>query len=339
VSASTIHRPATALAAALALALGLSACSPSVEESAPAAPAAPTAAAPPAEAVDEAAQAAEAAQATASVLAGLSEAELREKGNTALREQRLYAPAGDNAMEYYLALRQKSSKPDVSAESALIDLMPYALIASEQAINEADFAEAERLLELMARTDPEAPSLTRIREAIAGGRTAAADRVRLEAERAERERLAAEQRAREAAAAAAAATTPAPAAAEPTPAEPAPAEPTPAPAEPAPTPAPVAAAPAPAAAAPAPAPVRTGPPRAISTPQPPYPREAARSRTSGSVTVQFTIGADGRVSNVEVLRARPRGLFERTVTQTVSTWRYEATGETTTLTRTFDFQL
>lgn len=333
-SAPTIRTPSAALATALALALGLSACSPASEEPAP--PAAAPATAPAQDAVDQAAQAAEAAQATASALAGLSEAELREKGNTALREQRLYAPAGDNAMEYYLALRQKSAKPDVSAESALIDLMPYALIASEQAINESDFAEAERLLELMGRTDPEAPSLNRIRDAIAAGRTAAADRERLDAERAERERLAAEQRARdEAAAAATAAVTPAPA---PAPAEPAPA---PAPATPPPaqpTPAPVATAPVtPPPAAPAP---RTGgAPRPISTPQPPYPREAARTRASGTVTVQYTIGADGRVTNVEVLRARPRGVFDRTVTQTVETWRFEATGETTTQTRTFDFQL
>jgi protein TonB len=336
VSAPTIRKPSAALAAALAIALGLSACSPATEDPAPAAAPAATAAAP--AAVDEAAQAAEVAQATASALANLTEAELREKGNTALREQRLYAPASDNAMEYYLALRQKSAKPDVSAESALIDLMPYALIASEQAINESDFAEAERLLELMARTDPEAPSLNRIRDAIASGRTAAADRVRLDAERAERERLAAEQRARdEAAAAATAAATPAPAAVEPTPA---PVEPAPAPAEP--TPAPVAAAPVtpPPAAAPAPAPARTGgAPRAISTPQPAYPREAARTRASGSVTVQYTIGPDGRVTNVQVLRARPRGIFERSVTQTVSSWRFEATGETSTQERTFDFRM
>lgn len=292
---------------------------------------APTAtpAAAPAESVD---QAAEAAQATASALANLTDAELREKGNTALRDQRLYAPAGDNAMEYYLALRQKSAKPDVSAESALIDLMPYALIASEQAINESDFTEAERLLELMGRTDPEAPSLNRIRDAIASGRTAAADRERQDAERAARERVAAEQRAREEANAAATAA-----------AAPAPAEPTPAPAEP--TPAPVRPAPAPVAAAPAPAPapaapVRTGgAPRPISTPQPPYPREAARTRASGTVTVQYTIGADGRVTNVQIVRARPRGLFDRTVTQTVSSWRFEATGETTTQTRTFDFRM
>lgn len=331
-SAPSIRKPSAALATALALALGLSACSPASEEAAPATPAATPAAAP-AETVDQAAEAAEAALATANALASLSEAELRDKGNTALREQRLYAPAGDNAMEYYLALRQKSAKPDVSAESALIDLMPYALIASEQAINESDFVEAERLLELMGRTDPEAPSLNRIRDAIASGRTAAADRERQDTERAERERLAAEQRAREeAAAAATAAVTPAPATTEPAPA---PAEPEPAPAQPA--PAPVAA--APVTPPPAAAPRTGGAPRAISTPQPPYPREAARTRASGSVTVQYTIGADGRVTNVEVLRARPRGLFERTVTQTVETWRFEATGETTTQTRTFDFQL
>ncbi|MCZ8114587.1 TonB family protein [Silanimonas sp.] len=332
-SAPSIRKPSAALATALALALGLSACSPASEEPAPAAPAATPAAAP-AESVDQAAQAAEAAQATASALANLTDAELREKGNTALREQRLYAPAGDNAMEYYLALRQKSAKPDVSAESALIDLMPYALIASEQAINESDFTEAERLLELMGRTDPEAPSLNRIRDAIAGGRTAAADRERQDAERAERQRVAAEQRAREeASAAATAAAAPAPAPAEPTPA---PAQPAPAPAQPA--PAPVAAAPAPAPAAPAP--VRSGgPPRAISTPQPAYPREAMRTRASGSVTVTFTVGGDGRVSNIQVIRSRPRGVFDRAVEQTVSTWRYEATGESATLTRTFDFRL
>jgi protein TonB len=335
VSVSPIRPPQAALAAALALAFGLAACSKGEEQAAPAPAAAPAA---PAPAVDEAAQAASAAQATADALAALSEAELRERGNTALREQRLYAPAGDNAMEYYLALRKKSAKPDVSAESALIDLMPYALIASEQAINSGNFAEAERLLELMRRTDPEAPSLGRIREAIDSGRTAQAERARLEAERAERERLAAEQRAREAAAAPA---TPAP---PPEPAAPAPATPPPAPAvaqpaSPPPAPAPVASAPAtppPAAAAPRPTAASLRP---ISTPQPPYPREAARSRASGSVTVQFTVAADGSVTNIEVLRARPRGLFERSVEETVATWRFEAPGEPVTLTRTFDFRM
>ena len=51
-----------------------------------------------------------------------------------MREQRIYTPAGDNAMEYYIALRKKTEKPDPSAESALMDLQPYAVIAAEQAI-------------------------------------------------------------------------------------------------------------------------------------------------------------------------------------------------------------
>jgi protein TonB len=89
----------------------------------------------------------------------------------------------------------------------------------------------------------------------------------------------------------------------------------------------------------APAPVRTGPPRAISTPQPPYPREAARTRASGTVVVQFTIGADGRVTEVNVIRARPRGLFEDAVVDTVRTWRFEPPGEPVTMTRTFDFRM
>ena len=330
-SAPLLRTPSSRLAAALVVALGLAACSPTAEEPAPAAaaPAAPPSAEP---AVD----AAQAVQATADALAVLSVDELRDKASTALRDQRLYSPAGDNAMEYYLALRGKSAAPDASAESALIDLMPYALIAAEQAINDADFAEAERLLELMGRTDPEAPSLGRIRDAIASGRTAAADRERLQAERAERERLAAEERARTEAAAAAAPAPAAPAPAEPAPVAATPVEPTPAPAEPAPSPAPVAAGPA---TPPPAAPARTGAPVPISTPQPPYPREAARSRASGSVTVQFTIGADGRVTDVQVMRARPRGLFEDTVESTVATWRFEPPGEPVTQTRTFDFRM
>lgn len=326
--APSLRTPVAALAVSIALALSLSACSPASEEPAP----------PPTAAPDTQAAAAAAAEANADALAVLSAEELRERGNAALREQRLYSPAGDNAMEYYLALRQKSATPDVMAESALMDLMPYALIAAEQAINDDNFDEAEQLLELMARTDPEAPSLSRIRDAIASGRAAAADRERLSAERAERvaaERAAAAQLATQQASQAATASPPAAGEAI---AAPAPVT------TPTPTPPPAASEPEPVAAAPAPAPaaapaVRSGPPRAISTPQPPYPREAARNRTAGSVTVSFTIGADGRVGNVQVLRARPRGMFEDSVRDTVSTWRFEAPGEPVTMTRTFDFRM
>ena len=52
---------------------------------------------------------------------GVERFDFYDKARTAYAESRLYAPAGDNAMEYYLALRDKADKPDVSAESALID--------------------------------------------------------------------------------------------------------------------------------------------------------------------------------------------------------------------------
>ena len=120
----------------------------------------------------------QAAQQQAAALAALSADELKARGRQALREQRIYTPAGNNAMEYYIALRKKSAKPDASAESALMDLQPYAVIAAEQAIGREDFLEAERLRLLIAAADPQAPSLGRIADAIAKGKAAAAQLAR-----------------------------------------------------------------------------------------------------------------------------------------------------------------
>ena len=319
---------------ALALGLTLLACSKD-EPAAPApADAAPAQAAGPSAEEVAAQQAAEAAKAA---LAGLSVDELRKRGSQALREQRLYAPAGDSAMEYYLALREKSEKPDASAESALIDLMPYAIIAAEQAIGREDFAEAERLRSLIAKTDGSAPALPRITDAIAKGQAGAADRVAQEAAREEqrlRDAEAAAQRAAAEAAAAAAAPPPAPVAATP-----APATPTPAPAPAQPTPAPVVAAPVspPPAAAPPPV-VRRTSPVGVRTPQPTYPREAARSGVTGEVTVEISIAANGTVTDVRVIRAQPRGQFDRAVLNTVRGWQFEPMEAPATLTRTFTFR-
>ena len=155
-------------ALATALGLGLAACSK--PEPTPASPSAAVAAA----SATQAAQAAVAQQAAqqAAALAALSTDELKARGRQALREQRIYSPAGNNAMEYYIALRKKSAKPDASAESALMDLQPYAVIAAEQALAKEDFNEAERLRTLIAAADPQEPSLARIGDAITKGRAA-----------------------------------------------------------------------------------------------------------------------------------------------------------------------
>lgn len=321
---------------ALALGLGLAACSKDESAPAPAAADKPAAAQPAGPSAEEVA-AQEAQQAAEAALAALSIDELRSRGSQALREQRLYSPAGDNAMEYYLALRQKSDKPDASAESALIDLMPYAIIAAEQAIGREDFVEAERLRSLIERTDAQTPALPRIKDSIAKGREGVAERAQQEAEReAQRQRdaeLAAQRAAQEAAAAAAAAAQPQPAQPAATqPATPAPSQPAqPAPAQPA-TPAPA------QPATPPPAPARSSTPVAVRAPQPSYPRAAYRSGVSGEVTVEIEIAANGSVTDVRIVRSQPRGTFDREVLSTVRQWQFEPMDGPATLTRTFTFR-
>ena len=83
-----------ALAAAIVAALGITGCSKK------AAPAAPTASTP----------ASGSSTAAAPAAAVDTDADLLTKAKTAENDKRLYAPAGDNAIEYYLALRQRNPK-------------------------------------------------------------------------------------------------------------------------------------------------------------------------------------------------------------------------------------
>ena len=278
----------------------------------------------------------------------MSADQLRDSAGQALRQQRLYAPAGDNAMEYYLALRDKQPD-DPAVSSALTDLLPYALIATEQSISREDFDEAQRLYALMAKTDARAPALPRLKQAIADGQAAAAKKaqeqqlaaaetVKRQAEL-EKQRIADQQKAQKDAAekfaaqqeadrqAASAREAAAPSAA------PAPPRAT--------TPATTQAAPAPAPSAAAPAaPVRTvsNELRPISTPAPQYPREAARRGRSGSVEVEFTVGTDGSVTSSRVVNASPPRIFDREALQAINRWRFEPIGMPVTSRRTFNFQ-
>src|SRR5690606_22681760 len=117
----------------LLLAAALGACSKQEETAAGA-----SAGAPSAQAGAEAAPAPAPAPAVAAKVQGMGAEELRELATRALRENRMYAPAGDNAMEYYLALRDKLPD-DATVASALTDLMPYTVIAAEQAVNREQF--------------------------------------------------------------------------------------------------------------------------------------------------------------------------------------------------------
>ncbi|MBE2291232.1 MAG: energy transducer TonB [Xanthomonadales bacterium] len=325
--------PGSRLCACLLLAVALGACSRQEQPAATPAPAAATGDAP---ATTTPAAASPQAPAVAATVQAMSADQLREAASKALRENRMYAPASDNAMEYYLALRDKLPD-DAAVSSALTDLMPYTVIAAEQAVVREQFDEAQRLVALIEKADGTAPALPRIRQSIVATQQAAAKRTEAEATRAQVEaetrlqqqqqqqaaqqqaeaeaarRLAEQQEAarqaeiqreaereaaaaRQAAAAATTATSPPP------------------------------------AAAPAQRSLR-----AISTPSPRYPPEALRSGTSGEVLVEFTVGTDGSVTDARVLRANPARTFDREALNAVRRWRFEPVDAPVTTRRTLAF--
>ncbi|GAB3066388.1 energy transducer TonB [Stenotrophomonas tumulicola] len=326
------------LLAPMVLLLGLAACSGKEDAAAPAGgdakPASPAAVTAPAAA----------APAVSSTVQAMGSEQLRESASRALGENRMYAPAGDNAIEYYLALRDKTPD-DASVKSALTDLLPYTLIAAEQNLAREDFEEGQRLIALIEKVDPAAPALPRLKQGITRGVEVAArrtteetDRVKKEAEAktrqlAEQQRLA-EQRAREAEAAqqiaaqqAAAQPAPAQANAEQE------AERQAAARREAEQRQQQAAAQQAAAARQAAAPSL----RPISTPAPRYPTEALRSNTSGEVLVELTVGTDGSVTNARVLRATPARTFDREALNAVKRWRFEPVSAPVTTRRTLAF--
>ena len=327
-SFSTISKKSRWLS--LPLVVALAACSKGEQagtEAAAVPAAAPVAAAP--------------ATAVSAQVQAMSADQLRAAATKALGENRIYAPGGDNAMEYYLALRDKLPN-DASVTSALTDLMPYTLIATEQSIGREDFVEAQRLSALIEKADPKAPALPRLKQTIAGAQQAVAARVETEktkavtdaeakvleekrlAQQAEQQRVAAEalaaQQQQDAARNAEAART---AAAQREAEERAARE----------------TAARTAAAAPPPAAARAAAPtlRVVSAPSPRYPPEALRAGTSGEVLVEITVAPDGSVTNARVVRATPARVFDREALNAVRRWKFEPIDAATTTRRTLAF--
>jgi protein TonB len=286
----------------------------------------------------------------------MSADQLRSEASKAYAENRLYAPAGNNAMEYYLALRDKVPA-DAGASSALTDLMPMTVIATEQGIAREDFVEAKRLAALIEKADAKHPALARLKTSIASSETAATQRLEaqkltadeeakrqedLAKKRDEDQRKLQEQQRQQTAAA---------------PAQPSAAEQAAAAAEAQRQQAAaaeaerkrVAAAAAEqksqqAAATPAPAqPARASNElRVVSQASPRYPPDAQRAGVSGSVQVEFTVGTDGSVSEAHVVSSDgPRRYsrdFEREALAAVKRWRFQPVAQATTSRRTVSFQ-
>ncbi|WP_297100119.1 energy transducer TonB [Thermomonas sp.] len=288
----------------------------------------------------------------------MSPEQLRDEASKAYGENRLYAPAGNNAMEYYLALRDKQPA-DAGASSALTDLLPMTVIATEQGIAREDFADAKRLAALIEKADAKHPALSRLKAAIASSETAAAARVesqKLTAEeeakrqeelakkREEDQRKLQEQQKQQAAAQAPAAATPAAQTAAAAEAErqreaAAEAERQRAAAAAAEQQRQQAAAQQPAAQ---PARAASSELRPISNPGPRYPQAAQRAGAGGSVQVEFTVNTDGSVGGVRAVSSDgPRQFqreFEREALAAVKRWRFQPVSEATTTRRTIAFQ-
>ena len=269
----------------------------------------------------------------------LSVDQLLAEARTAMNDQRLVAPAGNNAFEFYMKVLQKQPGNAVAAD-ALRETFSYGAAATEQTINARDFNEAQREIDLLAKADPANYTLTILRSKLDAQRKTL-DREQQQAQDAQKAQLAQQNAAATAKAQAeqqAAATAEAQRvqAAHDQAARVAQQQ--------------QAAAPAPAAARPVAATRSAADAEAITDAvlvrqvNPRYPTAAMRSNQEGWVDVELTVGTDGVVSNVNVVDAQPKHIFDRSAIDAVSRWEFKPAmrnGEpmTVTLRRRLQFNL
>lgn len=254
-------------------------------------------------------------------VAAMSMNQLLAEARKAVNEQRLLAPAGNNAFEFYLKVLEKQPGNQVAAD-ALRETFPVGASVAEQAINQHDFNEAQRQIDLLAKADPANYTLTILRSKLdaqrklqdreqqlasdkekqqqlaaqkAASDKAEADRLAAEAQqkaiadqRAAQARAAQQQQAAEAARQQQATSTTASASN---------------------------AATASAGGTHPAVLLRNVPPR--------YPTTAVRANQEGWVEVTFTITPEGTVDDVKVVDAEPRHVFDRAATEAVSRWKFQ----------------
>lgn len=256
---------------------------------------------------------------------------LMARARSELDAGRMIGPAGDNAVETYLAvLEREPAHP--AAGAALVEMQPMVSDGIRAALARSEWAEAERLLALLGRMDPASV----LRETL-GAELA---QRRSEAERAAEvvvAPVAVAPVAAPPASAAVASAVPAPRTATNPPAiDPpvsapvaAPSSPRAAPGvaaagvapDPAPAP-PVSDASSPVAPVPAASAVSDIPARLLNNPALSYPPQARRQRIEGWVEVEVQIDASGEVASARVVRAEPTGVFDRDALRTAQRWRF-----------------
>ncbi|MBH9552972.1 energy transducer TonB [Inhella gelatinilytica] len=73
-------------------------------------------------------------------------------------------------------------------------------------------------------------------------------------------------------------------------------------------------------------------PKVLKKVPPEFPAEAARKGiNAGSVKAKLTIGPDGAVTDVEILEAEPKRVFDKASIEALKGWKFEGTGQKETL--------
>jgi len=239
--------------------------------------------------------------------------QLLTEASKALKDQRLLAPAGNNAFEFYLRVLAKQPGNPV-ATSALRETFPYAASDAEQAVNSRDLNEAQREIDLLAKADPANYTLTILRSKLDAQRKLASQQQQQAQDQQKAAQLAAQKAATEKQEAAKQAEQQqAQLAAEQAKAKQQRVEQQQQAATQEKAP----------AAASAVAAAESSDAVLLKGANPNYPTAALRAGQSGWVVVGFTITPEGRTSDVHVVDAQPRHVFDRAAMEAVNRYRFK----------------
>ncbi|WP_336884800.1 energy transducer TonB [Frateuria defendens] len=246
--------------------------------------------------------------------------QLLSEARRAMNEQRYLAPASNNAFEFYLGALQKQPGNSVAVD-ALRETFPFAANSAESAINARDFNEAQRQIDLLAKADPANYTLTILRSKLDAQRKLLDKEQQQALDQQHQQQLAAQRSAEEKAAAERLAEQQRSSAAA---AQQAEAQRT--------EQARLAQQRQQQQAQQAAAAVVASNTQGASSNtdailirmvQPRYPTQARRANQEGWVDVQYTVDAEGNVSNAHVVASQPRHIFEREATDAVERWKFK----------------
>lgn len=246
--------------------------------------------------------------------------QLLAEARTAMNEQRYLAPTGNNAFEFYLRVLEKDPGNKVASD-ALRETFPFAATSAEQSINSRDFNEAQRQIDLLAKADPTNFTLTILRSKLDAQRKTLDKQQQLAADQEKAQQLAAQKAAADKAAAdkLAAEQQKAELAAAQEKAQQARA--TPSAGQQASTVQGAANTTA-TTSADAGAGGQTSGAILLKAVGARYPTAAMRARQQGWVVVSFTVDPDGGTSDIKVIEAQPRRVFDRAAMDAVERYKF-----------------